>query len=159
MTPEQPEHVLFVCTGNTCRSPLAAALWTLVAPDIPASSAGVAAWPGAPAAEPARRVAEEYGTSLEHHRARTVEQVEEPVRLVVTMTAAQREAVLVKRPEWEGRVVLLTEAADDHGDIPDPIGHAVEVYRGLAERLLTLERRLKQRLDAEGPVSDEPTTE
>jgi ribose 5-phosphate isomerase B len=138
--------ILFVCTGNTCRSPLAAALWSLVMPEMPAASAGVAAWPGSRASEPARDVAREYGVDLDGHRARTVDEVTEPVRAVLTMTAEQKAAVLTARPDWAGRVWVLTEAAGESGDIPDPWGSDRQVYRGLAERILDLERRVADRV-------------
>jgi protein-tyrosine-phosphatase len=142
--------LLFVCTGNTCRSPLAAALWQVVAPEIVAASAGVAAYPGIPAARAARQVAEEYGVDLEAHRSRPLTDVYEPVQLVLTMTREQKQEVIRQRPEWADRVELLTEAAGELGDIPDPLGASVEVYRGLAARLLQLERTVWERM-AEGP--------
>jgi protein-tyrosine-phosphatase len=155
---DQPAKILFVCTGNTCRSALAAALWGRLQDQWPAASAGTAAWPGAPAAAPAQDVAREYGADLSSHQARRVRDVTEPVKLVLTMTAAQRDAVLAERPEWAGRVELLTEAVGESGDIADPFGSSVEVYRGLAERLLALERRLLERLKAEmtGGADDRP---
>ncbi|MDE2572615.1 MAG: low molecular weight protein arginine phosphatase [bacterium] len=69
--------VLFVCTGNTCRSPMAAALFSAFArrtgrDDVRAESAGVAAMVGAPAAEEARSVVEGVA-SLEGHRARQID--------------------------------------------------------------------------------------
>ncbi|MCL8208128.1 MAG: low molecular weight protein arginine phosphatase [Actinomycetia bacterium] len=145
--------VLFVCTGNTCRSPLAAALWTQVAPDWPVLSAGTDAWPGAPAADEAQEVAREYGADLSGHRARRVRDVTEPVGHVFTMTRAQKQAVLAERPDWADRVFVLTEAAGEEGDIPDPFGASVAVYRALAERLVNLERKVFERLarEAEGP--------
>lgn len=145
--------VLFVCTGNTCRSPLAAALWTQVAPGWPVLSAGTDAWPGAPAADEAQEVAREYGADLSGHRARRVKDVTEPVGHVFTMTRAQQRAVLAERPEWAGRVMLLTEAAGEQGDIPDPFGASLTVYRALAEQLVKLERKLVERLSREGDGS------
>jgi protein-tyrosine-phosphatase len=143
---ERDGVILFVCTGNTCRSPLAAALWAALAPDAPpAASAGVGAWTGAPAADPAQQVAREYGVDLSAHRARHVRDVTEPVRRVYVMTRRQREQVAELRPEWADRIELLTEAAGDRGDIPDPLGTTVEVYRGLAERLVALMHRVRDR--------------
>ncbi|MCL5967514.1 MAG: low molecular weight protein arginine phosphatase [Firmicutes bacterium] len=136
--------VLFVCTGNTCRSPLAQGLWTALHPGARASSAGVGAWPGSPAAAAAQRVALEYGVDLSGHRSRHVRDVVEPVRRVFVMTREQAEEVVRMRPEWESRVELLTEAAGERGDIPDPLGAGLEVYRGLAERLLGLMRRIQE---------------
>jgi protein-tyrosine-phosphatase len=136
--------VLFVCTGNTCRSPLAAALWSVIAPDRPAASAGVGAWPGSPATEPARQVAREYGVSLDAHQARHVRDVAEPVARVYVMTRQQLERLMELRPEWSDRVQLLTEAAGETGDIPDPLGASIEVYRGLAERLVGLLKRVAE---------------
>jgi protein-tyrosine-phosphatase len=60
------------------------------------------------------------------------------------MTREQAAEVVRMRPEWESRVELLTEAAGETGDIPDPLGAGIEVYRGLAERLLGLMRKIDE---------------
>jgi protein-tyrosine-phosphatase len=133
---------LFVCTGNTCRSPLAAVLWEALHPGGRVASAGVGAWSGAPAARAAQQVAREYGADLSHHRSRHVREVGEAVSRVYVMTQAQAAEVARMRPEWEARVELLTEAAGEAGDIPDPLGASIEVYRGLAERLVALMRKI-----------------
>jgi protein-tyrosine-phosphatase len=134
--------VLFVCTGNTCRSPLAAVLWSVLYPGSRSASAGVGAWAGSPAARPAQQVAREYGADLSEHRSRHVRDVTELVSRVYVMTPAQEAEVLRLRPEWEAKVELLTSAAGEAGDIPDPLGASVEVYRGLAERLIGLMRKI-----------------
>lgn len=142
-------YVVFVCTGNTCRSPLAEALWRGLEARIPAVSCGVGAWPGSPAAEAAQAVAEEYGVSLKDHRAQRVTDIREPVWRVFTMTEAQARSVVSMRPDWAGKVERITEAAGETGDIPDPLGASVPVYRGLAERLIALERRILDRYRSE----------
>src|SRR5207249_11290602 len=68
------QHVLFVCTGNICRSPLAAALLERALKehglDVNVTSAGTGAWDGAPASEGAYLVGLERGLDLSGHRAR-----------------------------------------------------------------------------------------
>src|SRR5258706_4928839 len=74
--PHPALRVLFVCTGNTCRSPLAAiALRAELGEDaeqIEVSSAGTAVSPGQPASEGSRRVAAADGFDLAAHRSRAV---------------------------------------------------------------------------------------
>ena len=141
----EPATVLFVCTGNTCRSPLAASLWALVTSDAEAVSAGVHAWPGMPASDAAVLVAAEFEVDLATHRARTLDDIKDQVDWVLTMTEEQRRLVLAERPDWSDRVELLTEAAGESGDIDDPLGESTAAYRVLAERLLELERKAWRR--------------
>ena len=70
-------HLLFVCTGNTCRSPLAEVIARRQIaerqlPDVTVGSAGTSAWPDAPASDGALLVALEHGMDLGEHRARVL---------------------------------------------------------------------------------------
>ena len=70
-------RLLFVCTGNTCRSPLAEAIARKVAverglSDVEVASAGTSAWDGAPASDGALLVGIERGMDLSQHRARQI---------------------------------------------------------------------------------------
>src|ERR1043166_796174 len=75
-SPNPALRVLFICTGNTCRSPLAAvALRAELGDDaahVEVASAGIGASPGQPASEGSRRVAAEDGFDLSGHRSRAV---------------------------------------------------------------------------------------
>ena len=127
--------MLFVCTGNICRSPMAAAM----AADLlgrdgpPAASAGVLAIDGAPATPAAASVCEEIGVDVAGHRARqlTAELAAEATAIYV-MTGAQRRRVLEIAPEVVDRVELLRP---DGRDVEDPYGLPVEVYRATRDEI------------------------
>src|SRR3954466_6121375 len=90
-TREQEMHILFVCTGNTCRSPMAEtllrhALEARGATQVTVGSAGSGAWEGAPASEGAYLVALEHGLDLSAHRARMLtRELVNSADLVLTM--------------------------------------------------------------------------
>ncbi len=145
-------RVLIVCSGNTCRSPLAAAILAdLVATDpaltgISVSSAGTSARAGAPASEGSFLVALERELDLSAHAARelTAELVKAS-DLILTMGAGH--ARQVAELGGADRVHLLTSfAGDDGSDVPDPFGQDVSVYRETAERLERLMARVAARL-------------
>lgn len=150
MSPDRPPRILLVCTGNTCRSPMAAGLMRRAAErraiDLEVASAGTAAAPDAPAAPEAVAVLLDKGVDLSSHRSRRLEaQDVEAADLVLTMTAAQRDRVLELAPGARDRVHTLSEyATGDASDIPDPLGAGLERYRETAQ---TLERLVDAALD------------
>lgn len=141
---------LFVCSGNTCRSPMAEAIARMelaarFGPRLPVRplSAGLAVRPGAPMAAEAEVALREIGASPGKHRARPLTpDLLERAEAVYCMTTNQREAVLRLVPEAAGKTFCL----DPDGDIPDPIGSTVDVYKSCAERLRALVRRRFQDL-------------
>lgn len=151
-------RVLFVCSGNTCRSPLAEALFQrLLAEsgrnDIEVLSAGTGAYEGSPASEGAYLVAIEAGLDLSAHRARLLDR--EMVRQADLILAMSRGHVSrVERLGGEGKVHLLGEYAG-HGseglEIRDPYGGDVEGYRATLEQLEQLLVPARDRLLAERP--------
>ena len=110
----RPELILLVCSGNTCRSPMAAAILSdlLRREGLGAvyqvDSAGLAAVPGQPASPEARRVMSERGLSLEEHRSKPVTaDLVSAAKLVLTMTRQHKDAVIGLYPEATDRVYTL----------------------------------------------------
>jgi len=139
------KRILLVCTGNICRSPLAAALLQRALAQrgidgLEVASAGTGAWDGAPVSEGAYLVGLERGLDLSAHRARllTRELVEE-ADLILTM--ARHHRARVDELGGEGRVFVLGEYAGREGDaaeVSDPFGGDLEVYRDTCVELEAL---------------------
>lgn len=132
-------NLLFVCTGNTCRSPLAEAIARAEAArrgleGVRCRSAGTSAFPGHPASAVGIVAAAERGIDLEGHRSRPLDrELVEWADAVLVMARWHGETVLAENPE--APVALLTrylpaghEARDR--DVPDPIGGDLETYAG-----------------------------
>lgn len=154
------KSVLFVCTGNTCRSSMAEAiakaLWTRLGDKrlpLEFSSAGVAAFPGMNASDHAIAVLREVGIDLTSHRSRPLNsELVEKVDLILAMTRRHRDYILSLVPEAASKVHLLAEYAFPESvssDIPDPFGGPVEVYRQVASDLETAIIRVLERIQLE----------
>ncbi len=139
------DSMLFVCTGNTCRSAMAEALWNHRYGIFTAHSAGLMAHLGAGAAPAAMKAVSKLGASLAYHRAKTLDSVAQEPRFVLTMTQDQAEAVKRMRPNWAERVWRLTDlVGDPSGDISDPYGGSDQEYEAVAQQLDALLLKLWQ---------------
>lgn len=132
--------ITVVCTGNTCRSPMAEALLRehlnkkFGSEDaVRVISAGVAAGSGMGASPQAIEVMGKRGLDLTGHASRPLdESVIRVADLVLTMTQGHRAAILAAWPEMQDRVFPLRQ---DGGDISDPVGMPVEVYERCANQI------------------------
>jgi len=151
------KRVVLVCTGNICRSPLAEALLQAALKErgvdgVTVSSAGTGAWDGAPASEGAYLVGLERGLDLSGHRARLLtREVVEQADLILTM--ARHHRARVQELGGEGRVFVLGEYAGrspDEGEVSDPFGGDLDVYRQTCVELEQLVTAVADRLVPHG---------
>lgn len=129
------KKILFVCSGNTCRSPLAEAIARNVLAarlgfEVEIASAGTSAIDGAPASRHSMEVAGQHGLDLSGHRSRPLStDLVRNADLIVTMGVRHREVVGEIDPDSLESTFLLTNFSDrHHGDIPDPIGGGRDIY-------------------------------
>ncbi|HXO43599.1 MAG TPA: hypothetical protein VN999_19280, partial [Thermoanaerobaculia bacterium] len=131
---------LFVCGGNTCRSPMAAAIARVEAAgrSLEILSAGVSAVPGAPMTDQARVALRSLGVPAGNHCTTLLTSaMVERAEAIYCMTRGQRQAVLALVPAAAAKTVCL----DPEGDVPDPIGQPLAAYLACGQRLQLLVRR------------------
>ena len=138
--------VLLVCTGNTCRSPMAEVLMKKQLADrlqceldelqdqgVDVLSAGIAAAAGGRPSSGAVTVMQEKGLDLSEHFSQPVTaRLVQHADLILTMTRSQRDALISHRPEAASRTHVLST---DEQDVSDPVGGSIDVYRECAEQI------------------------
>jgi protein-tyrosine-phosphatase len=134
--------VLFVCTANICRSPMAEAIFkSKVAGEENASgwrveSAGTWAPGGQPAAEFSRQVMQERGLDIHKHRSQSITgELMQAFDLILTMGKNHKEALRAEFPEFADKIYLLSEMVGYSHDIDDPIGRSKAEYQSTAQEI------------------------
>lgn len=157
----EPFRLLFVCTGNTCRSPLAEALAERTAAErgwshVRVRSAGTSTLPGMPASVGSLRAAERHGLDLSGHRSRTLD-AEELAESDLVLCMSRSHLDRVHDLGGEGRSSLLSAFAAGRQDpadgvaIPDPFHGGNEAYQ---EAFDQIEQFVVAALDRLEPLLD-----
>ena len=122
-------RILFVCSGNTCRSPMAEGIFNTLAKDknLSAHSAGITATDGQPATALARKAAAKYGADLSSHLSRRIdESICAWADVIYCMTEEQRQYLYKRFPD------LKTHGYVVWPEVPDPYGGSEADYDAAA---------------------------
>lgn len=145
--------MLFVCSGNTCRSPMAAAALRRERPSWDVGSAGLSARGGDGAMPGAVRAVEAAGLRLTDHRAQPVTaELLAGQDVVLTMTEEQRRALVARFAGVGARTLTLADAAGAAGDVDDPYGGSDEAYARTFAQIQRLVATAAVHLSREAPL-------
>ena len=123
---DQKKLIVFVCTGNTCRSPMAEAIFKSMLTDSwlddwYVCSRGISAYPGQPAAKNAVEVMREFGCDLSSHRAANLTDSELDAADIFICMTAEHAKILKMSGVNESKIEVL--------NVADPFGGNIETYR------------------------------
>ena len=134
--------ILFVCTGNVCRSPMAEGLLRQMlkgSPEFRVLSAGLGALDGHPPSEAAVQAMAEVGVDISDYRSRSLRvSLLEEADFIFTMTCQQQDAIQTIYPAAAEKTFVLREFEDPEvvgRDISDPIGQSLEIYRRTRDQI------------------------
>lgn len=147
------KKILFVCTGNTCRSPMAMGLaqkeFKKRGQAIEFFSRGLAVFAPSGVTENTFTVMQQYNIDLSEHQAHQIQQEDvEVADLVLTMTNQHKAIIIDIYPEWAYKIFTLKEYVEDEDlDIVDPFGGDQTVYemsaKEIHEKVIQLTKKLK----------------
>ncbi|MCS7248497.1 MAG: low molecular weight protein arginine phosphatase [Anaerolineales bacterium] len=146
------KSVLFVCTANVCRSPMAQGLFLAALGENVdhwrVESAGVAAVEGAPASQKTLELLAERGIDLSSHKSRPVDRyLMEQFNLILVMEHRHKQILQSQFPQFASKVYLLSEMVGEQREIDDPGGGTMEDYRRTAQILESIFREGYSRIE------------
>jgi glycine hydroxymethyltransferase len=147
------KNILFVCTGNICRSPMAEGLFRHMVgkrPDLKVRSAGVSTYPGQPPSHHAVEALADLGIDISGIRSQPLsEEVVRNATCIIAMTRGHLETIQYLFPEAAEKTYLLREFEKDAPslDISDPIGLGLDAYESTRELILQALPGLLQFID------------
>lgn len=125
-------NILFVCTGNTCRSPMAEVILKTKRPHYHVLSAGIHAQDGAPMNEMAKQTVAKHQLKEAHASQVMTSELMTWADYVFTMTSAHKLVLEMAFPRHTDSIFTLKEFTkedvDTTVDIPDPYGGTLEMY-------------------------------
>ncbi len=134
------ERIMFICTGNTCRSPLAEAiaqkLFKEAGHKVKVASAGLCVFYPTPASPYAVMSARELDVNISNHVSRQMDGKLLDFDIFLTMTESQKEQLISDYPKISDKVYMLSEyACGEVTDVVDPYGGDIDVYRDCAQQI------------------------
>ena len=140
-------NLLFVCTGNTCRSPMAEGIARAVGReqhvDVVTLSTGLFCVPGAKVSEESVVAVQELvGEDISEHSSRPLKiDFVKAADYVLAMTEDHKKILLRQFPFDSKKIMTLAEFGGEHGDVVDPFGQTQEVYSKTAKQIVEYIRK------------------
>ncbi|MCK9443989.1 MAG: low molecular weight protein arginine phosphatase [Tissierellaceae bacterium] len=150
-------NILFVCTGNTCRSPMAEGILKSIVHkeklDIVVKSAGINTFNGGKASKNSIKAMENIGLDISGHKSRQIDEtLIKEADLILTMGSSHRDSLLSFYPDSQGKTfTLINLAYGVEKDVADPYGQSLYVYEhtrdAIQQAILQLLRSSQFKLD------------